>query len=67
MASRPEISLYDPVQPPTCISCGRVIHPNEKAVSFYCPNCGVALIWRCRKCRVQITPYTCPNCGFTGP
>jgi len=61
------IDIYDYVQPPTCISCGKLIVAGERAVSFYCPQCGVAVIWRCSKCRSQITRYTCPNCGFTGP
>jgi predicted RNA-binding Zn-ribbon protein involved in translation (DUF1610 family) len=62
-----KIDVYDPVQPPVCSSCGRIIHPGERAVAFYCPNCGKALIWRCARCRRQGTPYKCPYCGFEGP
>jgi len=62
-----KLDIYDPVTPPVCTSCGRIIHPNERATVFICPNCGVAVIRRCEKCRAQGTPYTCPNCGFTGP
>jgi len=53
--------------PPICSSCGKVIPPGEKAVKFYCPNCGTILIWRCKKCRDLAIPYKCPNCGFEGP
>ncbi len=62
-----KLDIYDPIQPPVCTSCGRIIHPTETATVFYCPNCGVAVIRRCARCRAQGTPYTCPNCGFTGP
>ncbi|MGC9071526.1 MAG: zinc finger domain-containing protein [Acidilobus sp.] len=62
-----KVDMLDTVQPPVCTSCGRIIHPKERAVAFYCPNCGKALIWRCSKCRKQGTPYRCPNCGFIGP
>lgn len=61
-----KIDLYDSVKPPTC-SSGKVINPAEKAVSFYCPNCGVFLVWRCEKDRIQGATYKCPNCGFEGP
>ncbi|MEB3861740.1 MAG: zinc finger domain-containing protein [Desulfurococcales archaeon] len=61
------IDIYDYVKPPLCTSCGRIITPETRAVSFYCPNCGIAVIWRCERCRAQIAPYTCPNCGFQGP
>lgn len=61
------IDVYDPIQPPLCTSCGRIIHPSEKATVFYCPNCGKALIWRCQVCRRQGSTYVCPNCGFEGP
>ncbi|MCC6056481.1 MAG: zinc finger domain-containing protein [Desulfurococcaceae archaeon] len=50
-----------------CSSCKRPIVPDEKAVSFKCPNCGAITIWRCHKCRTMGTPYKCPNCGFEGP
>ncbi|MDM7275128.1 MAG: zinc finger domain-containing protein [Thermoprotei archaeon] len=61
------VSIYDSVEPPTCISCGKPVNPSERAVSFYCPNCGVMLLWRCNKCRTQMITYKCPNCGFEGP
>jgi len=61
------IDLYDRVQPPVCTSCGRLVHPSERAVSFYCPSCGQVIIWRCSRCRAQGFPYTCPSCGFEGP
>ena len=61
------IDLYDSIKPPTCTSCGKIIGPFARSVSFYCPNCGVSLIWRCDKCRTQASQYRCPNCGFTGP
>jgi len=61
------IDVYDSIQPPICSSCGRIIHPGEKATVFYCPNCGKAIIWRCQRCRRQGTPYKCPYCGFEGP
>lgn len=61
------IDIYDSVNPPVCSSCGTLLDPLTRGVSFYCPNCGVAVIWRCNKCRGQVTEYTCPNCGFTGP
>ncbi|MEM0366679.1 MAG: zinc finger domain-containing protein [Acidilobaceae archaeon] len=61
------IDIYDNVKPPLCTSCGKPLNPSSKAVSFYCPNCGVFLIWRCEKCRTQGSTYKCPNCGFEGP
>ncbi|HDD57300.1 MAG: RNA-binding protein [Thermoplasmata archaeon] len=49
----------------TCISCGvRLVE--EGSVTFPCPICS-APIGRCGKCREQSTPYTCKECGFTGP
>jgi predicted RNA-binding Zn-ribbon protein involved in translation (DUF1610 family) len=62
-----KIDMYDPVKPPRCTSCGRLIEPGSVAVSFPCPSCGQVTIWRCAKCRRQGSTYTCPNCGFTGP
>ncbi len=59
--------IIEASSPPICSSCGRVIPPGEKAVKFYCPNCGAVLIWRCKKCRDLAIPYKCPNCGFEGP
>ena len=61
------LDIYDSIEPPTCTSCGRIIHPNERATTFYCPNCGIGVIRRCSRCRAQGAQYTCPNCGFTGP
>ncbi len=52
---------------PVCSSCNRLVPPNEKAVQITCPNCGVALIIRCYKCRNMSIEYKCPNCGFEGP
>ncbi|RLE79377.1 MAG: RNA-binding protein [Thermoprotei archaeon] len=52
---------------PTCTSCGHPIPPYERGVSFKCPNCGQATIWRCEKCRKLMNPYICPKCGFKGP
>ncbi|MCP8310525.1 MAG: zinc finger domain-containing protein [Candidatus Methylarchaceae archaeon HK02M1] len=52
---------------PTCTSCNRPIAPGEKAVKFYCLNCGQVVIWRCEKCRKFSRDYKCINCGFIGP
>lgn len=62
-----QVSVYDTVSTPVCSSCNRLIHPRERAVSFYCPNCGRMLIWRCYKCRKLSVKYKCPACGFEGP
>ncbi|MBN2336885.1 DUF1610 domain-containing protein [Candidatus Bathyarchaeota archaeon] len=51
----------------TCISCGRKITPEEKAVKFLCPSCGAVTLWRCEKCRLFGRKYKCPACGHTGP
>ncbi len=67
VSQQTEISVYDTTATPVCSSCNRLIHPREKAVSFYCPNCGVVLIWRCQRCRKLSVKYKCPNCGFEGP
>ena len=49
-----------------CNSCGVTL--SEKGdVSFRCPNCGKAIIGRCRNCRDQSVEYVCPECGFVGP
>jgi len=50
-----------------CISCGKKVTPEEKAVKFSCPECGGITIWRCEKCRLFGREYHCPKCGFTGP
>ncbi|MCI4437329.1 MAG: DUF1610 domain-containing protein [Ignisphaera sp.] len=50
-----------------CSSCKKLIPPDEKAVSFKCPKCGMVTIWRCYKCRAMGVSYKCPNCGFEGP
>jgi len=55
------------VKPPTCSSCNKPIDPREKAVKFYCPECGKVLIRRCERCRLLARPYKCENCGFEGP
>ncbi|MGQ9582909.1 MAG: zinc finger domain-containing protein [Thermoplasmatota archaeon] len=50
----------------SCSSCG--IRLVEKgSTTFSCPQCGGALIGRCRQCRDQSVAYTCPACGFQGP
>ncbi|MGB9622743.1 MAG: zinc finger domain-containing protein, partial [Candidatus Bathyarchaeia archaeon] len=51
----------------SCISCGKRISPDEKAVKFMCPNCGSVSIIRCEKCRLFGRSYRCPKCDFTGP
>ncbi|RLG47903.1 MAG: RNA-binding protein [Thermoproteota archaeon] len=50
-----------------CTSCGRKVDYVKGVVTFTCPSCGEAEIVRCPTCRKQANPYTCPNCGFTGP
>jgi predicted RNA-binding Zn-ribbon protein involved in translation (DUF1610 family) len=52
---------------PLCTSCGRPIAPDERSVSFTCPNCGRLVIWRCELCRELGKTYVCPACGFEGP
>ncbi len=54
-------------KPPNCTSCNKTIVPYEKSVKFPCPSCGVAIIWRCEKCKNIGRKYVCPNCGFVGP
>jgi predicted RNA-binding Zn-ribbon protein involved in translation (DUF1610 family) len=61
------LSLKEEIITPVCFSCGKLIHPEEKAVMFLCPNCGEIQISRCSSCRKQGTPYICPKCGFEGP
>lgn len=67
MALSFRLSLREEFEPPVCSSCGKLIHPREKGVEFYCPNCGEILIRRCYDCRKQGVTYTCPKCGFEGP
>ena len=50
-----------------CSTCNEEITPNERSVSFKCPNCGEETIHRCEKCRELGNQYECPNCGFVGP
>ena len=50
-----------------CTTCNEEITPNERSVSFECPNCGEEVIHRCEKCRELGNQYECPNCGFVGP
>ncbi|HEY4673615.1 MAG: zinc finger domain-containing protein [Thaumarchaeota archaeon] len=52
---------------PVCSSCNKPVLPGEKAVKFYCPECGESLMWRCEKCRKFSREYKCVNCGFQGP
>jgi len=61
------LSLREEIEPPVCSSCGKLIHPREKGVEFYCPNCGEIVIRRCYYCRKHIVTYVCPKCGFEGP
>ncbi|MCL4399216.1 zinc finger domain-containing protein [Candidatus Parvarchaeota archaeon] len=49
-----------------CISCGRSISGVKDSVIFPCPNCGNK-IFRCGKCRIKGSEYTCQVCGFVGP
>ncbi|MCP8321683.1 MAG: DUF1610 domain-containing protein, partial [archaeon] len=43
--------MSEKISLPICTSCNRPIMPGEKAVKFYCSNCGQVLIWRCERCR----------------
>ncbi|MHC1572611.1 MAG: zinc finger domain-containing protein [Methanosarcinales archaeon] len=48
-----------------CVSCNvDLVEPGF--VRFPCPICGTEL-GRCRMCRHQSIPYSCPSCGFEGP
>jgi len=62
-----KLSIYETAYMKVCSSCGRLIRPDEKAVVYYCPNCGEVEITRCSKCRKQTVTYVCPICGFNGP
>ncbi len=55
------------IELPVCVSCRRVIMPNDKSVKFHCPRCTEQLIWRCEYCREFARVYTCSKCGFEGP
>ncbi len=48
-----------------CSSCKREV--TDDYVEFKCPSCGKTTIVRCKKCRENVLPYTCEECGFTGP
>ncbi len=61
------LSLKEETLVPVCSSCGKLLHPREKGVMFYCPNCGEILIIRDNMCRKQGVTYVCPKCGFEGP
>ena len=37
------------------------------AIMFACPQCGYEHIIRSSRERKNVTPYTCPKCGFAGP
>jgi len=50
-----------------CTSCNKEIRNMEGSVIFPCPNCGKAIIVRCKDCRILGVKYVCPNCGFEGP
>ncbi|MCP8307260.1 MAG: DUF1610 domain-containing protein [archaeon] len=59
--------MSEKISLPICTSCNRPIMPGEKAVKFYCSNCGQVLIWRCERCRKFSREYKCINCAFIGP
>ncbi|MGC9012510.1 zinc finger domain-containing protein [Thermogladius sp.] len=61
------ISIHEPATTPVCSSCHRPMMPHEHGVEFFCPNCGKAIIRRCKRCRQLGIPYECPSCGFRGP
>lgn len=48
-----------------CTSCNREV--TDDYVKFKCPKCGKEQINRCDECRKKIVPYTCGECGYTGP
>ncbi|MEM0360163.1 MAG: zinc finger domain-containing protein [Candidatus Diapherotrites archaeon] len=48
-----------------CSSCNKVVV--SEYVEFKCPKCLNAKIIRCTTCRSSSKPYTCPECGFSGP
>ncbi|NYZ79849.1 DUF1610 domain-containing protein [Candidatus Micrarchaeota archaeon] len=48
-----------------CSSCKREV--TDDYVKFKCPKCGKSVIVRCMKCRDNVIPYTCGECGFEGP
>lgn len=64
---REEVKIGDTAVMATCTSCKRPLVPGEYGVEFPCPNCGKAIIRRCKRCRKLAVEYTCPNCGFRGP
>jgi predicted RNA-binding Zn-ribbon protein involved in translation (DUF1610 family) len=49
-----------------CTSSG-VALGGRGATHFLCPECAIATIGRCARCRDQSVTYRCPNCGFEGP
>ncbi|HHC19300.1 MAG TPA: DUF1610 domain-containing protein [Euryarchaeota archaeon] len=49
----------------TCTTCGSTL--DKGSTVFYCPNCGEAIIARCKRCRALSRSYVCPKCGFEGP
>jgi Zn-ribbon RNA-binding protein len=51
---------------PRCTSSG-VALGGRGTTTFPCPDCGVAELGRCARCRDQSVLYTCPNCSFQGP
>jgi len=53
VSSTQSLVLYDTANIKVCSSCKKPIAPDEKAVSFKCPNCGAVTIWRCYKCRTM--------------
>jgi predicted RNA-binding Zn-ribbon protein involved in translation (DUF1610 family) len=64
---REEIKLHETAVMAICTSCKKPFSPGEHGVEFTCPNCGKAIIRRCKRCRKLAVEYVCPNCGFRGP
>ncbi len=64
---REEIKLHETATMVICTSCRKPFTPGEHGVEFVCPNCGKAVIRRCKRCRQLAVEYECPNCGFRGP
>lgn len=50
-----------------CQATKKRIENDSGAVTFMCPQCGKHEIVRSSFARKNAIPYTCPECGFTGP
>lgn len=50
-----------------CTSCDMNVISEDGFSKFMCPECGKAMIIRCKKCRNLSNIYKCPECGFEGP